>query len=1017
MRLVSLVLLLVATDAFAVRPPEALPQGREPIVMRTFDPATQALGETMPAWKDFVAAEGAGWAMRWDGKARVPHRMWGPGLDLGPIRTPSDAIQASLQFAHEHAELLGLSGATLDVAAVAVHDDGTHRVDLQVLVDDLPLWRSVVSLRFKQDRLVMVGSSAWPTASVVGEVRLSADAALRAFTTRSRVAGPDHRIDDARLVLLPELWGGKPVLRTVWEVRTSVDGQPPAQWVGFVDAATGETLAFYNEVRFAGGTLSVEVDNRPIDEGSRTVPLRNATVTDAEGVEVVTDDLGDWAIAGVDAPYTVDLDGPRLVINDQLLGTVTPEIATGEHTLVEQDLSETPGDRRAALTAFTAVQTVQDVMSAYSPSLEWNTAKVTTNVNVEGNCNAWFDGTINFLRAGQGCANTGRLGDVVYHEWGHGFHAYSIEAGTFDGSIGEGAADVVSSLVTDSPDLAPGFFSGTGGPLRQLANTNRYPEDFTPNEAAVHSNGLIFGGAVWDLRLLLEDDLGVEQGKAALGRLFAEALKDGPDIPASYDAIVFADDDDGDLGNGTPNQCNIVEAFAKHGLGPASGAGLRPKHERFSNVSQGAEAQVELEVPNPAPDCLDVTPTGGTLHWRASNAPAWQTSALITGEPLRGQIPTEDMPVGTFVEYWAEITTRSGALLELPVGGDIRPHTFYVGDVLEVGCDDFEEDDGGYTSKLIAGTDEEGADDWMWGTPAGDGGDPDGAASGDGAWGNDLGGVIDGQPYNGQYQDGKHNRLSSPTLSTGHYDGVFLRYNRWLHVEDGIYDNAQILADGAVVWTNHATNDNNGQEHHLDDMWEPHVVSLGDATDDREVVLSWEIISDPGLGFGGWTIDDVCLMAPATADNRLGIGDFTASRTGDDTVTLSWTHPRHAPVEAVKVVRTRGAWPADHTAGTVVWESDDITPDAPITIEDDESRGDLYYAVYASDGEDWLSWTRPDLNAAAVDPKGGAPVDADVTTGGKGAAGCEGCSGTGPAPVGLLTGLLAFGLVRRRRSA
>lgn len=1011
MRLFPLVLMLAVTDAMAVRPPETLPQGREPIVMRTFDPATQALGETMPAWKDFLAGQGAGWAMRWDGQARVPHRMWGPGLDLGPIRSETDAIVASLRFARQHAELLGLSDATLDIAAVSVRDDGTHRVDLQVLVDDLPLWRSVVSLRFKQDKLVMVGSSAWPGATVDADIRLSSDAALDAFTTRSRVAGPGHVREDAALVLLPELRGGKPFLRAVWEVRTRVDGAPPAQWVGFVDAATGETLAFYNEVRFAGGTVTAEVDNRPIDDTFSVVPLARVTVVSDSGEEALTDTAGDWGIAGDVGPFSLDLVGPRVLIDDQL-GNASLDIESGEHTVLGTDLGTEP-DRRAALTAFHAVQIVQDVFAEYGPDVPWNTDQVRTNVNIEGACNAWFDGTINFLRAGQGCANTGRLVDVVYHEWGHGFHAFSLEAGSFDGSLGEGAADVVSMMLTDSPDLAPGFFAGTGGPLRDLDNDNRYPEDFTPNEAAVHSNGLIFGGAMWDLRLLLEDDLGAEQGKATFGRLFAEALKDGPDIPGSYDAIVFADDDDGDLSNGTPNQCDIVEAFAKHGLGPASGAGLRPKHDRFSNVTQGAEAPVEMEIPNPAPDCLDVTPTGGTLHWRASTNPGWQTADLVPGEPLRGLIPTEDLPLGTFVEYWAEIETRSGALLELPIGGPIRPHNFYVGDVLEVHCDDFEEGDGGYTSKLLAGTDEEGADDWMWGTPAGLGGDPDAAASGDKAWGNDLGGTVNGQSYNGQYQDGKHNRLSSPPLSTGHYDGVFLRYNRWLHIEDGVYDNAQILADGEVVWTNHASNDNNGQEHHLDDAWDPHVVGLGSATEDREVVLSWEIISDQGLFFGGWTLDDVCLMAPDTPDNRLGIGDFTASRGGDDTVTLSWTHPRHEPVETVRVVRTRGAWPSGHEAGTVVWESSDITPDTPITIEDGEGRDDLYYAVYASDGENWLSWTRPDLNAAAVDPKGGAPVDPDVTT--DATAGCKGCAGSGSAPVGLLTGLLAFGLVRRRR--
>ena len=38
--------------------------------------------------------------------------------------------------------------------------------------------------------------------------------------------------------------------------------------------------------------------------------------------------------------------------------------------------------------------------------------------------------------------------------------------------------------------------------------------------------------------------------------------------------------------------------------------------------------------------------------------------------------------------------------------------------------EDFEASDGGYTHRLLAGIDEEGADDWQWGTPIGMGGDP-----------------------------------------------------------------------------------------------------------------------------------------------------------------------------------------------------------------------------------------------------------------------------------------------------
>ena len=110
--------------------------------------------------------------------------------------------------------------------------------------------------------------------------------------------------------------------------------------------------------------------------------------------------------------------------------------------------------------------------------------------------------------------------------------------------------------------------------------------------------------------------------------------------------------------------------------------------------------------------------------------------------------------------------------------------------------------------------------------------------------------------------------------------GTFLHYQRWLQIEDGFYDQARIRADAKVIWSNHETDESNGIEHHKEDRWVPHSVSLDGHGDDGEVQISWTLTSDGGLTFGGWNIDDVCIYAPATTDNRLGITDFRASSTG-----------------------------------------------------------------------------------------------------------------------------------------
>ena len=45
-------------------------------------------------------------------------------------------------------------------------------------------------------------------------------------------------------------------------------------------------------------------------------------------------------------------------------------------------------------------------------------------------------------------------------------------------------------------------------------------------------------------------------------------MRRAQDLPTSYDAALVADDDDGDLANGTPHYCAIQHAFGVHGLAP-----------------------------------------------------------------------------------------------------------------------------------------------------------------------------------------------------------------------------------------------------------------------------------------------------------------------------------------------------------------------------------------------------------------------------------------------------------------
>ena len=264
--------------------------------------------------------------------------------------------------------------------------------------------------------------------------------------------------------------------------------------------------------------------------------------------------------------------------------------------------------------------------------------------------------------------------------------------------------------------------------------------------------------------------------------------------------------------------------------------------------------------------------TSAVVGYSTDGGATWTTAALTSADDaVTGAIPAQ--PSGTIVQYYVSATMDDGTVVSAPSGATINPFTFYVGELTEINCETFEDDDGDFTHELVSGTDELGADDWVWSRPRGAGGDPDAAYSGNKVWGNDLGGGN----YNGEYQDEIHNRLSSPEYDISGHDRVILQFRRWLQVEDGYYDKASLLVNGAEVWSNHASSRSVGDEHTEDGQWSLQTVEIPlDGT--GKATLSWDIESDGGLTFGGWTLDDVCLYSAGAV-----VVDTGGDSGGDDT--------------------------------------------------------------------------------------------------------------------------------------
>ncbi len=855
---------VLGADAFA--PTDSTWLGVEPTRVFRDDRRRQLELAHLPAWVEFAAGEGRGWTARFDQRTGTVRRMWGTGIPLGRVRTAEEAESAVRRLLAHHSGLSGVSDAELRLRSARFEPvvDSWY-VEFDRLVAGVPIWGGGVSARFRGERLVMMRLNTYPEGKV-GQAELSAEEAEIEAQLQGPAALGEHTDVSSRLVVLPLDVPGGVDLRLTWEVHSRTEA-PLGRWVSFVDAGTGALVNTHNEIRFLTGTVSGTHPVRTLDGEEESTPLPL--------VEVVGEST---AYANGAGAYTVDGDSATTMLRGDYLTVFN---ASGIDATLEFSEPDPVWDSASAsvaeIASYAFVHHVKDWGALIAPEVRMSTAGLTSTVNsTRYTCNAYYDGNLTFFAAGDGCNNTGQIADVNYHEWGHGFHAYaaSLGSGGVDGSVGEGAGDVVSIIQTGDSTIAP-YFQTNGSGIRDVSRNRSYPDDVT---GETHTDGLIFAGAVWDVWEELLTTYGEERSDrgtawTVVSRLLAGALKGGPTLDTTYEEFVLADDDDGDLTNGTPHLCEIAAGFAPHGLGPLAdedAGSVVLDHVSLLNQPDGSAVTVQGEIVNLLAQCRSFSLDEATLQYSLDAGGSWSTvAALLDGTTITATFPP--LPEGSIVSYFLSAKGSAGEAASAPTHGEIAPYTFYVGELDELWCTNLA-DEAEFTHELVAGEDKEGADDWAHGAPGGQAGDPEDGFTGRRVWGNDLGG--DG--YNGEYQAKIHNRLTSPAIAADAPE-VIIQYRRWLGVEDGYYDQARVLANGEVLWNNFTTNEQVGDQNTQDDEW---MLATHRAVPQAgTLTLAWEIESDAGFESGGWNLDDICVYAPVVrADVETG------EDTGDENV-------------------------------------------------------------------------------------------------------------------------------------
>jgi cysteine-rich repeat protein len=225
---------------------------------------------------------------------------------------------------------------------------------------------------------------------------------------------------------------------------------------------------------------------------------------------------------------------------------------------------------------------------------------------------------------------------------------------------------------------------------------------------------------------------------------------------------------------------------------------------------------------------------------------------LPQGATWSATIPPQ--PDGTVVRYQVTGTLDDGDTVRYPDNPADPLYQLFVGTAAEIWCERLDADPAWLQT---------GATEWEFGVtrPVNvAAGDPAAPFAGPGMLGTDLRG-------DGLYRPDITTTITTPPIDTGAYERVHLQFRRWLTVEDAALDLATIRVNGTQVWSNATTQAQTLD--HVDREWRfvdvdltPHALA--------PVAISWSLASDATRNFGGWNLDEICIVG---LDKRALCGD------------------------------------------------------------------------------------------------------------------------------------------------
>ncbi len=415
----------------------------------------------------------------------------------------------------------------------------------------------------------------------------------------------------------------------VWEVSFRLTDEATT-YMAWVNARNGQILQLLDANVYATVTGGIYPATNTNPETVVGFPFTNVT----NGTVKVTDAAGVYTYGSGNA--TATLNGKYIRMADNCGSISLTSASPGNLAFGTSGGTDctTPGvggagNTHASRSGYYHLTNINRKAAGFLPTNTWLSGTLTSNMNINNTCNAFWNGsTVNFYRSGGGCSNTGEIAAVFLHEWGHGMDTKSGGAAS-DAASGEAVGDTFAFLEMKDPCIGPNFkpgvncyncnactgvrdvddfgLGGVNGGASTIAkpanvtanagiNCDRYACPYTgyagPMGYQGHCESIIASSANWDLAQSLTSYWGTTTGWSKMDSIWYKSLTaskgayrvasggtcnpsasvDGCGSTNWYTVFLSADDNDGNLSNGTPNGCRIWDAFTAHGIA----CGTRP---------------------------------------------------------------------------------------------------------------------------------------------------------------------------------------------------------------------------------------------------------------------------------------------------------------------------------------------------------------------------------------------------------------------------------------------------------